>query len=83
MEEERLGFEEGDLVCFSEVKGMPGLNTAPPAKVKSKSTYAIEVELDSSMFGAYVTGGFWFFFLFCCKEREHCVELFVVWRDSL
>lgn len=56
VEEERLGFEEGDLVAFSEVKGMPGLNSTPPCKVKSKTTYSIEVELDSSSLGTYVTG---------------------------
>ena len=43
-------------MAFSEVKGMPALNNAPPCKVKSKTTYSIEVELDSSTFGTYQTG---------------------------
>lgn len=74
VEEERLGFEEGDLVSFSEVKGMAGLNSATPAKVKSKTTYSIEVELDSSSFGAYETGAVFFCFhtYYFCDFRNFC-----------
>jgi ubiquitin-activating enzyme E1 len=56
VEEERLGFEAGDMVVFSEVQGMSGLNLAPPARVRSKGTYSIEVELDSTSLGMYKTG---------------------------
>lgn len=56
VEEERLGFEEGHLVTFSEVAGMEPLNTAPPARIRSKTTYSIEIELDTSQFPGYTTG---------------------------
>lgn len=56
VEEERLGFEEGQLVQFSEVAGMTPLNSAPPARIRSKTAYSIEIELDTSEFPQYTTG---------------------------
>lgn len=35
---------------------MEPLNSAPPARVRSKTTYSIEIELDTSSFPAYTTG---------------------------
>jgi len=58
IEDERLEFEEGDVVEFSEVKGMTELNGVK-ARVRSVNIKqnTFEVDLDSAGFSAYVSGG--------------------------
>eukprot|EP00040_Diaphanoeca_grandis_P004025 m.26770 g.26770 ORF g.26770 m.26770 type:complete len:1008 (+) comp15539_c0_seq2:94-3117(+) len=56
LDETRHGFEDGDHVCFSEVKGMTQLNDAGPLKLKSLGPYQFSIG-DTSSFGAYVSGG--------------------------
>lgn len=56
VEEERLNFQEGDLVTFSEVRGMGGINGAAPVRVKAVKPYMLELEFDCSTYGMYTTG---------------------------
>ncbi len=57
VEDDRLEFESGDMVVFSEVEGMNELNTIGPVKVLSAKPHSLEIEVDSTGFGAYVKGG--------------------------
>ncbi|KDD76049.1 ThiF family protein, partial [Helicosporidium sp. ATCC 50920] len=57
VEDERLEFEEGEYVVFSEVVGMDELNALPPVKVLRCRAHEMELELDSSGFKAYERGG--------------------------
>jgi len=57
VEDERLEFQEGELVSFSEVVGMPELNHAGPLRVLSAKAHSIEIDIDSNGFGAYERGG--------------------------
>jgi hypothetical protein len=56
VEEDRLGFTEGDLVTFSEVQGMKELHTKGPFRVKSVKRYMLELDVDSSGFAPHVAG---------------------------
>jgi Ubiquitin-activating enzyme E1 FCCH domain len=58
VEEDRLGFCEGDLVAFSEVVGMPELAQKGPFRVKAVKPYMIEIEVDSTRFVPHETGAF-------------------------
>uniref|UniRef100_A0ACD5YBK3 Uncharacterized protein n=1 Tax=Avena sativa TaxID=4498 RepID=A0ACD5YBK3_AVESA len=57
VDDERLEFQDGDLVVFSEVHGMTELNDGKPRKVKNARPYSFQLEEDTSSFGAYVRGG--------------------------
>ena len=57
VEDDRLEFESGDMVIFSEVDGMSEMNTIGPVKVLSAKPHSLEIEVDSTGFGAYVKGG--------------------------
>ncbi|KAJ6827939.1 ubiquitin-activating enzyme E1 1-like [Iris pallida] len=57
VDDERLEFQDGDLVVFSEVKGMVELNDAKPRKVKNSRPYSFMLEEDTTHFGAYDRGG--------------------------
>jgi ubiquitin-activating enzyme E1 len=57
VEDERLEFQDGELVTFSEIIGMPELNAAGPLRVKNAKPHSFEVEIDSTSFGAYQRGG--------------------------
>ena len=57
VEDDRLEFESGDMVVFSEVEGMTELNSMAPVKVLSAKAHSLELEVDSTAFGAYVKGG--------------------------
>ena len=57
VEDDRLEFEAGDMVVFSEVEGMNELNTIGPVKVISAKPHSLEIDVDSTGFGAYVKGG--------------------------
>mmetsp|Transcript_167 Transcript_167/g.526 ORF Transcript_167/g.526 Transcript_167/m.526 type:complete len:1046 (+) Transcript_167:185-3322(+) len=56
-DDERLQFQDGDLVKFAEVKGMDALNSMGPAKVKNVKAHSFEIDFDSSSLPAYETGG--------------------------
>jgi len=56
-EAERLQFHEGDLVVFSEVKGMRELNDGKPRQVKNVRPYSFQLQEDTTNFGSYEMGG--------------------------
>ena len=57
VDDERLEFQDGDLVAFSEVKGMTELNDGKPRKIKNARAYSFFLEEDTSDFGIYEKGG--------------------------
>lgn len=57
VDDERLEFQDGDLVIFSEVHGMTELNDGKPRKVKNARPYSFSIEEDTSNYGPYVKGG--------------------------
>ncbi|KAL1158599.1 hypothetical protein V6Z11_A08G235100 [Gossypium hirsutum] len=57
VDDERLEFEDGDLVVFSEIQGMKELNDGKPRKIKSVRPYSFTLEEDTTNFGTYVKGG--------------------------
>ncbi|KAG4113684.1 hypothetical protein ERO13_D13G239400v2 [Gossypium hirsutum] len=57
VDDERLEFQDGDLVVFSEVHGMTELNDGKPRKIKSARPYSFTLEEDTTKFGTYIKGG--------------------------
>ncbi|KAI4305340.1 hypothetical protein L6164_028712 [Bauhinia variegata] len=57
VDDERLEFQDGDLVVFSEVHGMTELNDGKPRKVKNARAYSFTLEEDTTKFGTYEKGG--------------------------
>ncbi|XP_057954288.1 ubiquitin-activating enzyme E1 1 isoform X1 [Malania oleifera] len=57
VDDERLEFQDGDLVVFSEVHGMTELNDGKPRKIKSARPYSFTLEEDTTNFGTYIKGG--------------------------
>ncbi|GLI63113.1 hypothetical protein VaNZ11_006018 [Volvox africanus] len=57
VEDERLEFQDGELVSFSEVVGMEKLNTHGPFKVQNCKAHSFELAVDTSEWGEYVRGG--------------------------
>ncbi|RRT66684.1 hypothetical protein B296_00035547 [Ensete ventricosum] len=57
VDDERLEFQDGDLVVFSEVEGMIELNDGKPRKIKNARPYSFTLEEDTTQFGVYKKGG--------------------------
>lgn len=57
VDDERLEFQDGDLVVFSEVQGMTELNDGKPRKISSARPYSFTLDEDTTNFGPYVRGG--------------------------
>ncbi|EHA8591138.1 ubiquitin-activating enzyme E1 1 [Cocos nucifera] len=57
VDDERLEFQDGDLVVFSEVQGMTELNDGKPRKIKNARPFSFTLEEDTTKFGAYTKGG--------------------------
>ncbi|KAI3781578.1 hypothetical protein L2E82_11596 [Cichorium intybus] len=57
VDDERLEFQDGDLVVFSEVDGMSELNDGKPRKVVNAKPYSFSIEEDTTNYGAYKKGG--------------------------
>lgn len=57
LDEQRLPFEDGDYIAFTEVKGMEELNTAAARPIKMLSPYTFQIE-DTTKYSAYKTGGY-------------------------
>lgn len=57
IDDERLEFEDGDLVVFSEIQGMTELNDGKPRKIKHTRPYSFTLEEDTTNFGQYEKGG--------------------------
>ncbi|KAI7875123.1 ubiquitin-activating emzyme E1 [Lichtheimia hyalospora FSU 10163] len=56
LDETRHGLEDGDFVTFTEVKGMDGLNSSAPRKVKVLGPYTFSIG-DTSNLPEYKSGG--------------------------
>lgn len=56
LDDNRHGLQDGDYVKFSEVEGMPQLNSGNPFKIEVLGPYAFKIKIDDS-FGTYVKGG--------------------------
>lgn len=56
IDETRHGYEIGDYVTFSEIKGMVELNKCEPRVVTSAGPYTFSIG-DTSKFGDYIQGG--------------------------
>ncbi|CAN6469750.1 unnamed protein product [Victoria cruziana] len=57
VDDERLEFQDGDLVMFSEIKGMTELNDGKPRRIKNTRPYSFVLEEDTTKFGEYEKGG--------------------------
>lgn len=57
VDDERLEFQDGDLVVFTEVHGMTELNDGKPRKIKNARPYSFTIEEDTTNFAAYEKGG--------------------------
>ncbi|XP_022732085.1 ubiquitin-activating enzyme E1 1-like isoform X1 [Durio zibethinus] len=57
VDDERLEFQDGDLVVFSEVHGMIELNDGKLRKIKNARPYSFTLEEDTTNFGTYIKGG--------------------------
>ncbi|KAG6631174.1 ubiquitin-activating enzyme E1 1-like isoform X2 [Carya illinoinensis] len=57
VDDERLEFQDGDLVVFSEVHGMSELNDGKPRKIRNARAYSFTLEDDTTNYGTYVKGG--------------------------
>ncbi|XP_058075084.1 ubiquitin-activating enzyme E1 2-like isoform X2 [Magnolia sinica] len=77
VDDERLEFQDGDLVIFSEVQGMTELNDGKPRKVKNARPYAFTLEEDTTNFGPYAKGGI------VTQVKQSKVLCFKPLRDAL
>ncbi|KAL3140560.1 E1 ubiquitin-activating protein, variant 3 [Trebouxia sp. C0010 RCD-2024] len=59
VDDERMDFQDGQLVTFSEVDGLPGLNDKKPRRIQNVKVQAHSFELceDTSTYGQYQRGG--------------------------
>ncbi|KAH6837541.1 ubiquitin activating enzyme 2 [Perilla frutescens var. hirtella] len=57
VDDERLEFQDGDLVVFSEVRGMTELNDGKPRKIMNAKPYSITIEEDTTNYTQYERGG--------------------------
>jgi ubiquitin-activating enzyme E1 len=57
VEDERLEFQDGEEVVFSEIVGMTELNGRAPLRVKNCKAHSFTLEIDSTDFGSYQRGG--------------------------
>ncbi|KAK2982725.1 hypothetical protein RJ640_025141, partial [Escallonia rubra] len=57
VDDERLEFEDGDLVVFSEIRGMTELHDGKPRKIISARPYSITLDEDTTNYGIYEKGG--------------------------
>ncbi|MCO5606848.1 hypothetical protein L7F22_061039 [Adiantum nelumboides] len=57
VDDERLEFQDGDFVIFTEVHGMTELNDGKPRKVQNCRTHSFYLEEDTSAYKPYEKGG--------------------------
>uniref|UniRef100_A0ACD5YZK1 Uncharacterized protein n=1 Tax=Avena sativa TaxID=4498 RepID=A0ACD5YZK1_AVESA len=77
VDDERLEFQDGDLVVFSEVHGMAELNDGKPRKVKNARPFSFSIEEDTSNLGIYIKGGI------VTQVKEPKVLCFKALRDAM
>lgn len=76
VDDERLDFQDGDLVVFSEVQGMTELNDGKPRTVMCAGPFSFCIE-DTSNFGTYTKGGI------VTQVKERKILKFKSLRDSI
>lgn len=57
VDDERIEFQDGDLVVFSEVRGMKELNDGKPRRVKNARPYSFTIEEDTTNYAQHEGGG--------------------------
>lgn len=57
VDDERLEFQDGDVVVFSEIRGMSELNDGKPRKIICARPYSFTLDEDTINFGTYEKGG--------------------------
>jgi ubiquitin-activating enzyme E1 len=57
VDDERLEFQDGDLVTFSEVRGMTELNDGVPRRVSNVKAHSFMLEEDTTGYAPHVSGG--------------------------
>ncbi|KAF8680727.1 hypothetical protein HU200_045568 [Digitaria exilis] len=77
VDDERLEFQDGDLVVFSEVQGMVELNDGKPRKVKNARPFSFSIDGDTSSYGVYTKGGI------VTQVKEPKVLRFKALRDAM
>ncbi|KAL6657251.1 hypothetical protein ACP70R_005031 [Stipagrostis hirtigluma subsp. patula] len=77
VDDERLEFQDGDLVVFTEVQGMTELNDGKPRKVKNARPFSFSIEEDTSSYGIYTKGGI------VTQVKEPKVLRFKTLRDAM
>ncbi|KAL5197977.1 hypothetical protein ABZP36_001489 [Zizania latifolia] len=77
VDDERLEFQDGDLVVFSEVQGMTDLNDGKPRKVKNARPFSFSIEEDTTKCGMYTKGGI------VMQVKEPKVLRFKALRDAM
>ncbi|WVZ56606.1 hypothetical protein U9M48_007104 [Paspalum notatum var. saurae] len=77
VDDERLDFQDGDLVVFSEVQGMTELNDGKPRRVICAGPFSFCIEEDTSNFGIYTKGGV------VTQVKEPKILQFKSLRDSI
>ncbi|KAF7841934.1 ubiquitin-activating enzyme E1 1-like [Senna tora] len=77
VDDERLEFQDGDLVVFSEVHGMTELNDGKPRKIKNARAYSFTLEEDTTNYSTYEKGGI------VTQVKQPKVLIFKTLRESL
>jgi ubiquitin-activating enzyme E1 len=77
VDDNRLEFQDGDLVVFSEVQGMSELNDGKPRKVKNARPFSFSIEEDTSSYGVCTRGGI------VTQVKEPKVLCFKTLRDAM
>ncbi|KAK1562815.1 hypothetical protein Q3G72_017558 [Acer saccharum] len=77
VDDERVEFQDGDLVMFSEVHGMTELNDGKPRKVKNARPYSFSIDEDTTNYSAYEKGGI------VTQVKEHKLLNFKPLREAL
>jgi ubiquitin-activating enzyme E1 len=77
VDDDRLEFQDVDLVVFSEVQGMSELNDGKPRKVKNARPFSFSIEEDTSSYGVYTRGGI------VTQVKEPKVLRFKTLRDAM
>ncbi|XP_062189281.1 ubiquitin-activating enzyme E1 3 isoform X2 [Phragmites australis] len=77
VDDERIEFQDGDLVVFSEVQGMAELNDGKPRKVKNARPFSFSIDEDTSSYGIYTKGGI------VTQVKEPKVLRFKALRDAM
>ncbi|GJN08164.1 hypothetical protein PR202_ga26057 [Eleusine coracana subsp. coracana] len=77
VDDDRLDFDDGDLVVFSEVQGMTELNDGKPRMIMRARPFSLCIQEDTSNFGIYTKGGI------VTQVKQPKIFQFTSLRDSI